>query len=65
MRIAICDDELRYRRMIHEKLLQDSICHDYEAEISEYASGAELLAAMERGYRFIYSAEKNKRKIRL
>ena len=50
MRIAICDDELRYRRMIHEKLLQDSICHDYEAEISEYASGAELLAAMERGY---------------
>ena len=50
MRIAICDDELRYRRMIHEKLLQDSVCHDYEAEISEYASGAELLAAMERGY---------------
>ena len=50
MRIAICDDELRYRRMIQEKLLQDSICHDYEAEISEYASGAELLAAMERGY---------------
>ncbi len=50
MRIAICDDELRYRRMIHEKLLQDSICHDYEAEISEYASGAELRAAMERGY---------------
>ena len=50
MRIAICDDDLRYRRMIHEKLLQDSICHDYEAEISEYASGAELLAAMERGY---------------
>ena len=50
MRIAICDDELRYRRMIHEKLLQDSICHDYEAEISEYASGAGLLAAMERGY---------------
>lgn len=31
-------------------LLQDSICHDYEAEISEYASAAELLGAVENGY---------------
>lgn len=50
MRIAICDDEARYRQIIHEKLLRDSIRHDYEAEIAEYESGAELLAAMEKGY---------------
>ena len=50
MRIAICDDELQYRQLIHEKLLQDSICCDYETEISEYESAAELLAATEKGY---------------
>ena len=50
MRAAICDDELLYRQLIHEKLLQDSMRCDYETEISEYASASELLAAMEKGY---------------
>lgn len=50
MRIAICDDEPQYRQVIHEKLLQDSIRWDYETEISEYESAAELLAAMDKGY---------------
>lgn len=50
MRIAICDDEALYREIIHERLLQDSICYDYEVEIWEYGSGTELLAAMEKGY---------------
>lgn len=49
MRIALCDDELGYRRILHEKILQDSICHDYEAEVTEYESGTALLEAIEGG----------------
>lgn len=51
MRIIICDDEARYRELLHEKLLQDSIAHDYEAEIVECRSGEELLEALEKGER--------------
>lgn len=51
MRIAICDDELDYRRLLHEKILQDSIRHDYEAEITEYESARELLVAIDEGFR--------------
>lgn len=49
MRIAICDDEPEYRRMIREKVLQDSFAHEYEAEVEEYGSGAMLLEAVDGG----------------
>lgn len=49
MRIALCDDEPRYRRLMHEKILQDGFAHDYEVEVKEYGSGEELLEAVGRG----------------
>lgn len=49
MKIAICDDEPGYRRILHEKILQDSIRCDYEAEVAEYESGKALLEAAEKG----------------
>ena len=45
MRIVICDDEAGYRRLLHEKILQDSIANDYEAEILEFEGGEELLSS--------------------
>lgn len=50
MRIAICDDEPDYRRLLHEKIVQDSIRHDYDVEITEYGSGRELLDAIDGGF---------------
>lgn len=35
MKIAICDDEAEYRRILREKILQDSILYDYEVSITE------------------------------
>jgi len=49
MRIVICDDEPRYRQFLHEKIVQDSFLHDYEAEIVEYESGRQLTEAVGRG----------------
>lgn len=45
MRIVICDDEAGYRRLLHEKILQDSIANDYEAEILEFEDGEKLLSS--------------------
>ncbi len=50
MRIAICDDEPLFRELLHEKILQDSFAHDYEAEVAEYDSGSGLLEARKKGY---------------
>lgn len=49
MRIAICDDEPGYRRILHEKIIQDSIRCDYDAEVTEYESGKALLEAVGKG----------------
>ncbi len=49
MRVIICDDELHYRQLLHEKILQDSFVHDYEVEVTEYGSGAQLVEAVEKG----------------
>lgn len=49
MRIAICDDEKQYRRLLHEIILQDSFEQAYEAEIVEYETGRLLLEALEDG----------------
>lgn len=49
MRIIICDDESKYRQLLHEKILQDSFACDYDVEISEYEGGDSLLAALENG----------------
>lgn len=49
MRIAICDDEPEYRRIIREKILEDSFAHDYETEAEEYGSGSMLLEAVDGG----------------
>lgn len=50
MKIAICDDEGEYRRILREKILQDSILYDYEVSITEYGSGRELLEAVDSGF---------------
>ena len=47
IRIAICDDEPAYRRILREKILQDSIRNDYEVNIREYGSGRELLEGID------------------
>lgn len=49
MRVIICDDEPYYRQFLHEKILQDSFAHDYEVEVTEYGSGAELVEAVGKG----------------
>ena len=49
MKIYICDDEPKYRQLLHEKILQDSFIHDYEAEVTEYESGEQLLNALDEG----------------
>lgn len=49
MRIAICDDEPGYRRILHEKIIQDSIRCDYDTEVTEYESGKALLEAVGKG----------------
>lgn len=49
MRIAICDDEPLYRQMIREKISEDSFAQDYDADITEYADGRQLIEALERG----------------
>lgn len=49
MRIAICDDEPLYRQILREKIEKDSFAHDYDADISEYASGRQLIEATENG----------------
>lgn len=50
MRIVVCDDEPLFREVLHKEILRDGFVHDYEAEVTEYASGGELLAAQEKGY---------------
>lgn len=49
MRIAICDDEPLYRQILREKILEDSFAHNYDADISEYADGQQLIEAIESG----------------
>ena len=50
MRIAICDDDPGYRRIIYEKILRDSISRNYGVQTKEYESGEALLAALDSGY---------------
>lgn len=52
MKIAICDDEAAFRQILREKIMQHSIVWDYETEITEYADGSSLLAAVDRGSSF-------------
>lgn len=49
MRIIICDDEPKYRQLLHERILQDSFAGDYDVEVTEYGGGEPLLASLERG----------------
>lgn len=49
MKIIICDDEPKYRALLHERILQDSFACDYEVEITEYEGGESLLQALETG----------------
>lgn len=49
MRIIICDDEPKYRQLLHEKILQDSFSCDYDVEVTEYEGGEPLLKALENG----------------
>lgn len=49
MRIVICDDEKRYRQLLHEKILQDSFASHYEAEVTEYEGAGQLLKALAAG----------------
>lgn len=49
MRIVICDDEIRYRKLLREKILQDSFVHGYDAEVSEYDGAEQLIKALEAG----------------
>lgn len=49
MKIIICDDEAKYRQLLHEHILRDSFACNYEVEVTEYAGGKPLLAAMENG----------------
>ena len=49
MRVIICDDELYYRQLLHEKILQDGFINDYEVEVTEYGSGAQLVEAVDKG----------------
>ncbi len=49
MQIIICDDEPYYRELLHEKILQDGFAHDYDVEVAEYGSGAQLVEAVDRG----------------
>lgn len=51
MKIAICDDEAAYRKILRERILQHAVLWDYEAEIAEYADGSSLLAAAGRNER--------------
>ena len=49
MRIIICDDEPKYRQLLHERILQDSFSCDYEVEVTEYEGGEVLLEALDAG----------------
>ncbi|MBD5460582.1 MAG: response regulator transcription factor [Lachnospiraceae bacterium] len=49
MRIAICDDEPLYRQILREKIAEDSFVHNYDADISEYSDGRQLIEAVENG----------------
>jgi len=52
LKIAICDDELKYRRLLHEMILKDGFMYDYELEISEFACGSEVMEAVDNGTSF-------------
>lgn len=49
MRIIICDDEPRYRQLLHERILQDTFSWDYDVKVTEYESGEQLVAALNEG----------------
>ena len=51
MRIVICDDEPGYRALLHERILQYGFEQDFEAQIAEYESGGQLIAALDAGER--------------
>lgn len=46
MKIAICDDEAEYRQILRERILHHAVTWNYEVEITEYADGSSLLAAV-------------------
>lgn len=49
MRIIICDDEPKYRQLLHERILQDSFSCDYDVEVTEYEGGEQLIGALNVG----------------
>ena len=49
IKMVICDDEPKYRQLLHKIILQDSFACDYEVEITEYESGAGLVEALDKG----------------
>ncbi len=49
LKIAICDDEEKYRSLLYEKIVKDSILKDYETEISQYTCGQEVSEALDKG----------------
>lgn len=52
LRIAICDDEPKYRSILHEKIVKDSFENNYETTIAEYSCGRELTEAFDEGLAF-------------
>ncbi len=48
-KIAICDDEERYRSHLYKMILKDSFVNHYEADITEYASGSALVESLDIG----------------
>lgn len=48
LKIAICDDEEKYRSLLHERIVKDSFGSNYELIIDEYACSKELEAALDK-----------------
>lgn len=46
MKIAICDDEAAYRQILRERIIKYAVAWDCDVEITEYADGGSLLAAV-------------------